>query len=446
MSERSRTIGRISQALGKKALVWFGIRGEDAAPYLAIPQFSACFSIAAPLSSGALHDVVALEQLTGHRVDLDQYDVDFDDDARVLELRRRVLTALHRDSALVTYRPSHFLSATHFASLETCNYLGQFKDRQLPFEHKPWVETMLARVGVRTLPWRYVADEHRNVIRRDIERGPCILRPSHSSGGEGITLIEQPDDVDRLWPVRGDHLVSVAPYLSDAIPVNVGGCVFDAETVTLHPASVQLIGIPTCTSRQFGYCGNDFAAIRAFSKPVLHELTAISLTVGRWLAGQGYLGAFGIDYLVDDEVVYFTELNARMQGSSAPAAQLSAQLGVSDLILDHLSAGLGLAPIAHRTLGDWADDLPDFAHVVVHNIENRSVANTVGAFTVAPPARRLDLVPDAGLAIDPGATLARLCFEEQVTSSGFEVSEHVDRAVAALMRGVRATDSGRKGA
>jgi hypothetical protein len=446
MNERTELIGRIRQALGKKALVWFGIRGEDATPYLAIPQFSACFSIAAPLSSGALHDVVALEQLTGHRVDLDQHDIDFDDDARVLELRRRVLTALHRDSALVTYRPSHFLSATHFASLETCDYLGQFKDRQLPFEHKPWVETMLARLGVRTLPWHYVADEHKNVIRRDIERGPCILRPSHSSGGEGITLIEHPDDVDRLWPVREDHLVSVAPYFSNAVPVNVGGCVFDGEIVTLHPASVQLIGIPTCTSRQFGYCGNDFAAVRALPTGVLDELTATSLEVGRWLARQGYFGAFGIDYLVDDEVVYFTELNARMQGSSAPAAELSAQLGVSDLILEHLAAGLGLAPVAHRTLGDWASDLPDFAHVVVHNTENRPVANSTGTFAVAPPAHRLNLVPDARIAVNPGGTLARLCFEEQITSSGFDVTENVDRAVTALMQAVRATDSGRKGA
>jgi hypothetical protein len=42
--------------------------------------------------------------------------------------------------------------------------------------------------------------------------------------------------------------------------------------------------------------------------------------------------------------------------------------------------------------------------------------------------------------------LARLCFEEQITSSGFDVTENVDRAVTALMQAVRATDSGKKGA
>jgi len=436
MNERVELVRRIDRALGRRSLVWFGIRGEDATPFLAIPQFSACLSIIAPPRTGALSDVMALEEVSGRRVDLDLYDIDFDDGDHVVEIRRRLLGALHRDSAVVSYRPSHFLSAAYFASHETCTYLGMFKDRQMAFEHKPWVETSLARIGVRTLPWRYVADEHRGVIRHDIEKGPCILRPSRTSGGEGITLVSRPEDLDDLWPVRGDHLVSVAPFFDKAVPVNVGGCVFGDGVVTLHPASVQLIGLPACTSWPFGYCGNDFAAARDLPTHIVDEMTSTTERIGRWLMEEGYLGAFGVDYLVDGATIYFTELNARLQGSSAPAASLSAELGLSDLVLDHLAAGLGVEPTTRRTLGGWMAELPDRAHVVVHNTRPQAMLNAAGAFAVAPPAIGVDLAPDARIAVEPGGALARLIFDGQITSSGFEVSSRVHSAVGGFIGGL----------
>jgi hypothetical protein len=132
--------------------------------------------------------------------------------------------------------------------------------------------------------------------------------------------------------------------------------------------------------------------------------------------------------------VYFTELNARLQGSSAPAAMLSEQLGRSDVILDHLAAGLGLEPVAQRTLTEWAFELPDHAHVVVHNTSMKPIVQPGGHFTVAPPARRADLVPSSGVEIDPGGVFGRLYFDEQITSSGFDVISAVHEAVGALKR------------
>lgn len=441
MNERSELVRRIDRTLGRRSLVWFGIRGEDAAPFFAIPQFSSCFSITAAPRTGALPEVAALEEMTGRRVDLDRYDIDLDDGNHVLEMRRRLLAAMNRESAVVTYRPSHFLSAVHFASLETCAYLGMFKDRQMAFEHKPWVETSLAKAGVRVLPWRYVADEHRSAIRRDVEQGPRILRPSRTSGGEGITLVSRPEDLDDLWPVRGDHLVSVAPFLAGGIPVNVGACVFSGGLVTLHPASVQVIGIPTCTSWPFGYCGNDFVAVRDFAPSIVDEISVTTQRIGRWLARHGYLGGFGVDYLVDGSTVYFTELNARLQGSSAQAAQLSSHLGLSDVILDHLAAGLGVEPTTSRTLCEWMADLPEWSQVVVHNTHTHTVTNTAGVFVVAPPAVDVDLVADRRIQVETGGAIARVCFGRQITSSGFEVSREVHEAVGALASQIEANQA-----
>lgn len=45
-----------------------------------------------------------------------------------------------------------------------------------------------------------------------------------------------------------------------------------------------------------------------------------------------------------DGRIYFTEVNPRFQGSSALSAEIAGELGVPDLLLEHLAASLGLEP------------------------------------------------------------------------------------------------------
>ena len=200
MTSREDQLRAISAALGDRELIWFGIRGTDAAGLLALPQFTSSFSITAPLRAAKLAVSDSLEETTAVRVDLDSYDIDLDPSPSVMVLRRRLLARATRRSAISTYRPSHFLSAVHFASFDTTTYLGLFKDRQTAFEHKPWVETELRRAGIRTLPWRYFADESRDQVKQAVAKGPQVLRASRSSGGEGIELVDSPSSVDDCGP------------------------------------------------------------------------------------------------------------------------------------------------------------------------------------------------------------------------------------------------------
>lgn len=50
---------------------------------------------------------------------------------------------------------------------------------------------------------------------------------------------------------------------------------------------------------------------------ICDKLRELTITTGRWLAGQGYRGIFGCDYIVDDkERIHFLEINARKQGTT----------------------------------------------------------------------------------------------------------------------------------
>ena len=413
---------RVAEKIGNRRLVWFGIRGEDAVPLAAVPQFKACYAMTALAPILSLDENVAIETVRRQRVDLDTHDIDEDGSADVLAMRRSLLGTLARPSVVLPYRPTRFLSSLHFANLDTCLHAGMFYERQRVFDHKPWVETQLASRGIATVPWTYVADENRFSVVRQLESGPVVLRASRSTGGVGIVLLREADHVDIDWPRRTESLVSVAPYLSRATPLNATGCVFDDGTVTVHPVSVQLVGIAAATRRPyFGYCGNDFAAAKRLKPVVLDRIQALMDGIGAWLHHQVYRGVFGVDLLVDEnDEVMVTEINPRFQGSSMLSAEIAVQLGEPDLYLDQLSAFLDEKPeVERRGVRDWAEDQPDLAQIVCHNLEGEPVKYEPTDEGIR--LGRVDLLPPEGVAVMPSAVIGRLVFRRSVTNSGLDI-------------------------
>lgn len=245
MTGGEKQLRQVRRALGGKRLLWFGTRGEDGEALLQLPELQASFTVTAPLRSARLpeHCNVTLEELSGARPDLDRHDVDLDNSTAMWEFRHRLLQAVSARCAIVTYRPTQLVSTFAFSMSETMTLAGLFKDRQLAFEHKPWVETSLAKQGVRTLGWRYIADEHRPRVRRMAATGPLVLRASRASGGVGVVRLDASADVDDHWPPDGEGFVGAAGFLDGAVPLNLSGCVFPDGSVHLHPASLQLIGL-----------------------------------------------------------------------------------------------------------------------------------------------------------------------------------------------------------
>lgn len=424
---------RVAAAIGDRTLVWFGIRGEDAIPLAALPQFGACYAVTARAPVLSLHENRTLELDRRERVDLDTYDIDEDDADDVLALRQSLLATLARPCVLLPYRPSRFLSSLHFANLDTCAHAGMFHESQRAFDYKPWVESQLAARGIPTVPWTYVADENRFSVVRQLDTGPVVLRASRSTGGVGIVLAQQAEHVDLDWPWRRESLVSVAPYFAKARPLNATGCVFDDGTVTVHPLSMQLVGVPAATGRPyFGYCGNDFGAARHLAPLVLDRVQAVIEGVGRWLHQKAYRGVFGVDLLVDeDDTVMLTEVNPRFQGSTLLSAEIAARLGEPDIYVDHLAAFLGVSPASgRRTVRDWADDQPTVAQIVCHNLETVPVAYepTDEGLTLG----RVDLLPPEGVAVLPAAVTGRVVLSRTVTDSGLDIDDDARERVERL--------------
>jgi len=411
----------IQARLGSRRLVFFGTRGTDAKPLLDLPSLEAVFCQIAPLQALGLEEV-CLETLKQVRVDLNRYSIDDDRSDAVSTLRAGLLRAFGRPAAVVPYRPSEVLASAWFPRADRVEYLGVFHEKQACFEHKPWVETQLQRLGVRVVPWTYYSDDDQGLILEAVETGPLVLRANRSDGGAGLNILRPGVELDRRWPAHGDGFLAAAPFLEPNIPLNVNACVYPEGKVVMHPPSVQLIGLEPCTNRTFGYCGNDFARVGDLDAKALDDLEEITRTVGRWLASQGYLGVFGVDALLYDATVYLVEVNPRFQGSSCHAAEIVDLLGRPNLFLDHLGAFLGLEPpnsLSLRELSRFQEETP-LSHVICYNRQYDAISPQLSLgdnFDLA-----CDLLPARGVSVEPEGVLVQVTFPSSVTKDGFSLS------------------------
>lgn len=416
----------ISRELGPRELIWGGLRSDDIEAISDLPQLAGSFSIISGHERGGAVPSLDFEDLSGVRPDLDGWDIeDHLDSPEAHEFREAILTRLAAPTALLPYRSSRFISSLLFARKDRCLDLGLFGPHQALFDHKPWVETKVAALGIPRVPWIYVADEEQLTARRMLSDGPIMLRVSMSSGGAGIVRVDSPDLLGARWPHRPEAFVSVTPFLTDAIPVNVGATVWHDGVSMQHP-SVQLIGIPECTHRPFGYCGNDFGRAAELDDSTLEIMEQSVIALGRWLRQYNYLGTFGVDFLVHKSVPLFSEINPRFQGSTHASSQLSSEAGESCILLDHLAAMLGREAPAARPLRHLARTTPRLAHLVVHwNGEPARIdcGPLVNACHRIPSHDRTDVVAKPFVLIETGGVVARVTVREHITTTGFNLGE-----------------------
>ena len=419
---RVERVKEIERRLGKRKLVWFGTRGVDAEPLTALRQFSESFCLTAPLDSMLADAGTCLESLKKRRVDTDCYSLEGDPSMEARHLERHLGASLDETSAVVVYWPSGFFSSIYFPRRGTIEYLGLLREQQAAFEHKPWVETELRKVGVKVTPWEYWRCGDQKRLAEALRHAPLVLRRNRSEGGEGFVLVREPNDIPEGWPPAQDGFFGAAPLLEPNVPVNVNACVFPDGSTSLHAPSVQLIGIRSCTRKTFGHCGNDFARVRDLGPEVLNDLEAMTRSVGTWLSGMGYVGAFGVDAIWRQGELYLCEVNPRFQGSSAIAARAARDLGRSDIFLDHISAFLNLPAPPSISLWELARHQPRISQVLPRNTSPYPTRRCAEGLS-KQPLNQMAMLPADDVEVDLGGVLFKMIVEESVTEDGHSLAE-----------------------
>lgn len=217
------------------------------------------------------------------------------------------------------------------------------------WENKVAFLDLAAAAGVR-LPDAVALDladaDHASLAAR---LGPVfVLQAAHGYAGNRSVRVAGPGDLARARRGLRARRVRATAWVEGAA-MTVNACVTAGGVAVAAPFE-QVTGLPALTPYPLGSCGQCWAADVEGAGAMVAAATAL----GRALAGDGYRGFFGVDFVVapggDVRVI---EVNPRLVASVAAFTQLELLAGRLPLLARHLLAWLDpeadVAPLdAHR--------------------------------------------------------------------------------------------------
>ena len=301
------------------------------------------------------------------------------------------------------------------------------------FENKLAFTQIAVEAGVPTPAWEVVdpADDldHLALAQR---LGPrLVVQGPRGNAGQRTWFVNDQAGLDRVVEAEGRRPVRVAE-LVDGVPFTATAvAAMDASgepgmTSEIEPCR-QLTGIDWLTPMRLGSCGNAWgdaqvAATAGQVRPIMERLAAA-------LAGAGYQGMFGVDFVLAPGGPLVIETNPRLVASLPLATQLEHAAGRAPLILHHLIAGLG----GSETPSSHSEPLPAATQVIVRGLHGEAGPRPQmrsGVYRIAaggPPAflrdaaylsevaaagEALVLVREPGEAVTDGKEFARVWFQD----------------------------------
>ncbi|MGA0839564.1 MAG: formate-dependent phosphoribosylglycinamide formyltransferase [Pseudomonadales bacterium] len=159
-------------------------------------------------------------------------------------------------------------------------------------------------LGIRTSPYRFAADhaEYRHAVA-DIGL-PCVVKPVMSSSGKGQSMVRETADIDAAW----EYAQSGARGGAGKVIVE-GFVPFDYEItlLTVRHAGGTAFCAPVGHRQERGDYRESWQP-HPMPDGVLRECEAVAELVTAALGGRGL---FGVEFLIRDTTVYFSEVSPR---------------------------------------------------------------------------------------------------------------------------------------
>jgi len=238
---------------------------------------------------------------------------------------------------------------------------------------------LFSRLGVKT-PATLVCrlDEITFAEAGDSLDGPFVVQPPVGSSGENTYFVSSEAAfegvMDTLDP---EQWVKLSKYIP--VPSLNGHCIVlrtnsGLRSIAVCP-SVQIVGARGCTNRAEIYCGNDFSAAGRVPEYVIEEICTIMEKVGIYMGSKGFLGIFGMDFLLNGDEVLALEINPRFQGSTMLLSLLQADRGEIPLAALHVMQFMGLM---EAFSAEFLEQLQRMyrapyagAHLIIHSLKDK---------------------------------------------------------------------------
>jgi len=238
---------------------------------------------------------------------------------------------------------------------------------------------LFSKLGVKT-PETFVCrlDETSFARASDFLDGPFVVQPPVGSSGDNTYFVNNEGDFDGVRDVFGQtQRLKLSKYLP--VPSLNGHCVVlktrdGLRSIAACP-SFQVVGARGCTSRAEVYCGNDFSAVGRVPKTIREKICTIMEKTGHYMGTKGFLGLFGMDFLLHRDEILALEINPRFQGSTMLLSLLQVDRGEVPLAALHVMQFMGLIDEFSQKFLEQSKRMYrtpyEGAHLIVHSLKDK---------------------------------------------------------------------------
>lgn len=169
--------------------------------------------------------------------------------------------------------------------------------------------------------------------------GPkMVIQFGRGWAGSTSFLIENEEEFNILKRKFFQTKVKLNRFIKGKTVLN-NACV-TGEKILLGPPAEQLTGVCGFTARPLGTCGRVWPAKLSQKQEI--EIEKLTRKIGKEMQKKGYLGYFGLDFLIEEESgrVFLSENNARFTASAPFFTKLEIKEGRLPLMLYHVKAFL----------------------------------------------------------------------------------------------------------
>lgn len=425
------------------SFIWIGHRGEDsdvltwAGPIAGI----ACCDYSQSLASGVMAgSVTSIEQQTGERSLWSSASLKRFEQHDLERLILRSSTAGHPHSVIVPYKVTRGIErAVEHANGLPLLLAGPRAEVVEALDDKAEQRRLFQSSNVPTPKWWTVSRVDYENQCGGKEAEPLIVQRTRGSLGRDTRKLPPRAPIRNLpaeW-LQDDELL-VSEYIDGPI-VNVTGAVC-ARQIRISRPSIQLTGLTMGdegTPQEFLYYGNDFVAALSLSDLVVSQLRSLVGVVAGQLFKRGFLGIFGMDFVLGPRGPLALEINPRFQGSTPLLTSLEVRDGAEPTVLGHLEA-FGIRPsfrVGHDPAG------PLYSSEIVMYTGHEGVAHDVDR--ILPDEATVRGLPVAGTKVLGGAALGRLRLAGSVLSEDLRtVRQDVVRLMNRISRSVLSNEVG----
>ncbi|MFH1847172.1 MAG: ATP-grasp domain-containing protein [Candidatus Omnitrophota bacterium] len=170
---------------------------------------------------------------------------------------------------------------------------------------------------------------------------PFVVQFPFGSSGLFTFIVQKKEEYENIQNKYPKNIAVLRRYIN-GFSLNVNAVIVSAEhepKVFCSFPSLQIVGVPECGNFPSAFCGNDYTSAQMVEKNIIKQVERQIGTIGGWMAKAGYRGIFGMDFLVEDDIVYPVEINPRFQNSTALFTAIQNKTGMSQyaLILLHIA-------------------------------------------------------------------------------------------------------------